>query len=232
MKNRFAVTNGLILINFVCYFYEVVVGTPPGQHNPGAYLSTFINGPQVTNEGLVELGALSGTLVMQGQWWRVISGAFLHAGLMHIGLNMYSLYVLGRFVEALAGPWRMLLIYAISLLGGGYAVVYFSPNDPTVGASGAIFGLFGALFAIGLQLGSRGRALIGLMFPVLVINLVFTFAVPFISKAGHVGGLFSGFIAGYVLFALRPRPPAPVVRDTATGETTEAELLEPEAPRA
>jgi membrane associated rhomboid family serine protease len=145
---------------------------------------------------------------------------------------MYSLYVLGRFVEVLAGSWRMLLIYAISLLGGGYAVVYFSPYDPTVGASGAIFGLFGALFAIGLQLGSRGRALIGQMFPVLIINLVFTFAVPFISKAGHVGGLLSGFAAGYVLFALRPRPPAPVVRDEETGETTEAELLEPEAPRA
>jgi membrane associated rhomboid family serine protease len=129
----------------------------------------------------------------------------------------------------LMGPWRMLAVYTIALLGGGYAVVYFAPNDVTVGASGAIFGLFGALMAIGLRMGQRGRALISQTLPILVINLVFTFAIPFISKAGHVGGLVSGFFAGLLLFAMKPAPPAPVVVDHATGETTEAELLPPEA---
>jgi membrane associated rhomboid family serine protease len=102
-----------------------------------------------------------------------------------------------------------------------------------VGASGAIFGLFGALFAIGLRRGKPGRDLIARTFPVLALNLIFTFAIPFISKAGHVGGLLSGFVAGLIFFAMRPRLPAPVVVDAATGEASEAELLPPEsAPRA
>jgi membrane associated rhomboid family serine protease len=136
-------------------------------------------------------------------------------------------------VETLLGSWRMLAIYAISLLGGGLAVVYFDPQNPTVGASGAIFGLFGALLAIGLRLGERGRSLIAQTVPILILNLVFTFAVPFISKAGHLGGLISGFLAGLVLFAMRPQPAQAVatsVTDRATGEQTQAELLPPEQP--
>jgi membrane associated rhomboid family serine protease len=125
------------------------------------------------------------------------------------------------------GGWRMLAVYAISLVGSGLAVVYFSPNDLTVGASGAIFGLFGALFAIGVRMGKPGRALISQTLPILVLNLVFTFAVPFISKAAHVGGLLSGFAAGLVIYAIRRRPLAAIVTDTSTGEATQAELLPP-----
>jgi membrane associated rhomboid family serine protease len=148
---------------------------------------------------------------------------------------MIALYQLGLFVETLLGSWRMLAIYAISLLGGGLAVVYFDPQNPTVGASGAIFGLFGALLAIGLRLGTRGRSLIAQTVPILILNLVFTFAVPFISKAGHIGGLISGFLAGLALFAMRPQPAQPLpasVTDSATGEEAPAELLPPETPGA
>jgi membrane associated rhomboid family serine protease len=209
---RPSVTLALVLVNVLAYIWEVTTGT------------NFDD-----NRSLLAHGALYGPLVQQGQWWRVITGAFLHAGIAHIALNMFALYQLGMFVEMLMGPWRMLAVYTIALLGGGYAVVYLAPNDVTVGASGAIFGLFGALMAIGLRMGQRGRALISQTLPILVINLVFTFAIPFISKAGHVGGLVSGFFAGLVLFAMKPAPPAPVVVDHATGETTEAELLPPEA---
>jgi membrane associated rhomboid family serine protease len=212
---RYPVTIALVLANVLAYIWEVTSGT------------NFDS-----NQSLVDHGALYGPLVQQGQWWRVISGAFLHAGLAHIALNMFALYQLGTFVERALGPWRMFLVYAIALVGGGLAVVYFDPQNPTVGASGAIFGLFGALLAIGVRLGKRGRSLIAQTAPILVINLVFTFAVPFISKAGHLGGLVSGFVAGLVLFAMQPRPPAPAVVDAATGEEIEGEYIEPSEPNA
>ncbi len=164
----------------------------------------------------------------RGEWWRIVSGGFEHGGLAHIALNMFALWQLGTFVEAMLGPRRMLAIYTVALFGGGIAVVVFSPNDVTVGASGAIFGLFGALLAIGVRLGRRGRGLIAQVVPILVINLVFTFAVPFISRAGHIGGLTTGFLAGLVLFMTRRPAPVAVVVDAATGAATEAEVLPPE----
>jgi membrane associated rhomboid family serine protease len=233
MTKRPTVTYALILINALAYLWEAYVGMDPAHRNIFGFVTAIGTGPNVDNAGLNALGALDGTLVlMQCQWWRIITGAFLHANLAHIGLNMFALLQLGSYLELAIGSWRMFAIYAVSLFGGGLAVVYFSQHDVTLGASGAIYGHFGALIAIGLRLGQRGRALIGQMVPILAINLVFTFAVPVISKAGHVGGLISGFLAGLVFFAMRPREPVPVVVDRATGESTEAELLEPETPRA
>jgi membrane associated rhomboid family serine protease len=211
----FSVTNILIAINVAVYAFIAAHGGP-NQNDP-YYVAGVLYGPAVLQDG---------------QWYRVITGAFLHGGLAHVSLNMIALYQLGLFVETLLGSWRMLAIYSISLLGGGLAVVYFDPQNPTVGASGAIFGLFGALLAIGLRLGERGRSLIAQTVPILILNLVFTFAVPFISKAGHLGGLISGFLAGLVLFAMRPQQMQTVavgVTDRATGAETQAELLPPES---
>ena len=211
MKTRTNVTWVLIVINLAVFGFMALHGGA-SENNP-YYLA----------------GVLYGPYVLQGQWYRIVTGGFMHAGIPHIALNMFALYQLGAFVETFIGGWRMLLVYAISLVGGGLAVVYFSPNDPTVGASGAIFGLFGALFAIGVRMGKPGRALISQTLPILVLNLVFTFAVPFISKSAHVGGLLSGFAAGLVFSSLRRRPAAALVTDAATGETNEAELLPPDA---
>ena len=133
---RSIVTRMLVLANVIVYIWEVASGTDFN-----------------SNDSLIQHGALLGTLVLQGQWWRVITGAFEHAGLAHIGLNMFALYQLGMFVESVLGPWRMLAIYTIALFGGGYAVVFFSPHDITVGASGAIFGLFGAFSCDGRLIG-------------------------------------------------------------------------------
>ncbi len=206
------ITNLLIAINVIAYVWEVATGTDFN-----------------SNRSLYDHGALVGAAVtLDGQWWRVVTGGFLHGGLAHIALNMFALYQLGTFVESILGPWRMLAIYVIALFGGGYAVVYFAPQDVTVGASGAIFGLFGALFAIGIRMGKRGRSLISRTLPILLINLVFTFAIPFISKAGHLGGLASGFVAGLALFAMQPRADEPVAIDKATGEISEAEYLPPQ----
>ncbi len=202
----------LVALNVIAYIWEVASGTRFD-----------------SNLSLVQHGALYGPLVTQrGEWWRIVTGGFMHGGIAHIALNMFALWQLGTFVETMLGARRMLAIYTIALFGGGLAVVYFSPADVTVGASGAIFGLFGALLAIGVRLGKRGRGLIAQTVPILIINLVFTFAVPFISKAGHVGGLLSGFVAGLVLFMTRRPEPVAVVVDRDTGAAAEAELLPPE----
>ncbi|GAC1579252.1 MAG: hypothetical protein NVS3B7_13150 [Candidatus Elarobacter sp.] len=148
---------------------------------------------------------LGRAVVERGEWWRIITSGFLHGSIMHIALNMLALSQVGNLVEELFGKVRFLLLYTIALAGSGFAVVWFNYDVPTLGASGAIFGLFGALVAVGLRLGSRGRSLIGQVLPVIVINLVFTFTIPGISSAGHVGGLITGFIAGLVLFMVPSR---------------------------
>jgi rhomboid protease GluP len=169
--------------------------------NVVAYLWLISTGGLSSDRALLDHGALDGVACVQrGEWWRIVTGAFLHGGQAHIALNMIALLQLGTVVEEIYGKLRFGLVYAISLVGSGLAVVYASPNDITVGASGAIFGLFGALIAVGLRLGKRGRGLIMQMVPILALNLVFTFAVPNISKAGHVGGLIVGLLAGLVLF--------------------------------
>jgi membrane associated rhomboid family serine protease len=147
-------------------------------------------------------GYLSPQSVLQyGEWWRVFTAAFLHGGIAHIALNMLALYWLGREVEAIYGKARFAFLYALAIVGSGLAIIYFSPYKiPTLGASGAIYGLFGALVAVGIRLGKRGRAMIVNMVPVIVLNLAITFTVPGISAAGHIGGLITGFIVGFVLF--------------------------------
>jgi membrane associated rhomboid family serine protease len=177
-------TNLLVAINVAVYLAELATG---GDQRGGVVQRSILYGPAV---------------VQGGEWWRVVSGAFLHGSIPHIAFNMFALYQVGNLIEALFGRVRFALLYTIALLGSAAAVLWFNFEQPTLGASGAIFGLFGALVAVGLRLGKRGRALIGQVVPVVAINLVFTFAVPGISAAGHVGGLITGFLAGLVLFML------------------------------
>ncbi len=146
-----------------------------------------------------------GPLERAGEWWRIVSGAFLHGGLMHIAFNMFALWQVGTGCELLFRPLRMFAVYAIALVGSGLAIYCFSYDQVTVGASGAIFGLFGALAAGGLRIGPSQRALVQQLFGIIVINLILGFLLPNISNAGHIGGLVTGFIAGFVLF---PQPHA------------------------
>jgi membrane associated rhomboid family serine protease len=212
------ITRALILINVLAFVWEVIVGGPSVLTlNGGAGLQT-----------VYERGALSPASVLQyHEYWRIVSSAFLHGGLLHIGLNMMSLWFLGRFIEAEAGSTRMLIIYMLSLVASGLGVVYLSgPDTATLGASGAIFGLFGALFAIGFKLGPRGMDLIKSNLGILVVNLIFTFSVPGISWQAHVSGLVAGFILTLVIY-YPPRRIAPAVVDAATGEGLEAEYQAP-----
>ena len=217
------ITRVLIALNVIGYLWEIRVGG-----------SALLNGFGSDNTGMERVllkGAIIPAFVLQyGQWWRIITGAFLHGGLIHIAVNMMSLWFLGRFIEWAMGSWRMLTVYMFSLVASGLAVVYLSaPMVPTVGASGAIFGLFGALFAIGLKLGKPGMDLVRSNIGILVINLIITFTVPAIAWQAHVAGLVAGFVLTYALYA-PPRRVAPVVVDAA-GRELQAEYEPPAGDR-
>jgi membrane associated rhomboid family serine protease len=135
------------------------------------------------------------------QFYRLLTSAFLHDGLTHILFNMWALWVIGPALERWLGRTRFLAIYFLSALGGSVLVYLLTPvNVPTLGASGAIFGLFGATLALSRKLNFDMRWIIGLI----VINLVITFVVPSISWQGHVGGLLTGAAVGGV-YAYAPR---------------------------
>jgi membrane associated rhomboid family serine protease len=219
------ITRLLVLANVVAFLWEVVVGGPG--------MLSFMGGGN--EERVLEAGALwPAAALIDHQWWRIVTSAFLHGGLLHIGVNMISLWALGRFIESVAGPVRMTLIYFVSLVASGLGVVYLSPAAnalvPTLGASGAIFGLFGALFAIGFKLGRPGMQLIRANLGILILNLVITFTVPQIAWEAHVAGLVAGFLLTLLIYA-PPRRVAPVVVDASTGDRYDAEYQTPEPPR-
>jgi membrane associated rhomboid family serine protease len=145
-----------------------------------------------------DVGCLTG--VDDGGWWRLLTSTFLHLEWWHLLANMYALWVFGPTLERLLGYGRFLALYLTCGLAGSVAVLWFSSEQFTLGASGAIFGLFGAAILILLARGMDITALLVL----LGINLFITFTVPSISWQGHVGGLAAGLLLGLV-FAYAPR---------------------------
>jgi membrane associated rhomboid family serine protease len=210
------ITRLLILVNVVAFVWEIAVG------KMDAVTGSFPDTSPVYNFILAPIQVTAGH-----EYYRIISCGFMHAGLLHIIVNMISLASLGFFLERILGAPRMALVYFVSLIGAGIGVVYFSaPDVPTLGASGAIFGLFGALFAMGLKLGRPGMQLIRANIGILVLNLFFTFSISAISKQAHVAGLITGFIFTYLIFY----PPKAVyarVVDANTGEQLESRVEQP-----
>ncbi|HEX7746256.1 MAG TPA: rhomboid family intramembrane serine protease [Micromonosporaceae bacterium] len=133
--------------------------------------------------------------IADGGIYRLVTAMFIHYGLIHLLLNMWALWVLGRTLEAVLGPARFLGLYLLAGLGGNVAAYVISPNSLAAGASTAIFGLFAAFFIILRRLGRDTSAIVG----VLVVNLVLTFTISSISIAGHLGGLLTGAMVGAVL---------------------------------
>jgi len=175
---------------------------------------------------LLLLGAKDNTLIRAGQYWRLITPVFLHAGLLHIGFNLYALYIIGPAVEARFGPRRYLLLYLFSGVGGVLASMAFS-SDLSVGASGAIFGLIGA-YAVYLYqhrevFGERGRrTLLNLIF-IAGVNLAIGLA-PGIDDWGHLGGLISGSVLALGTgprneVAFNPQTGRPVIVDRRAAGT-------------
>jgi membrane associated rhomboid family serine protease len=167
--------------------------------NVGVYLLQLAQGAPISaNRGSIfENGALYGPLVADGEWWRLLTAAFLHYGPLHLAMNMLVLYLFGPALEGVLGSVRFLLLYlAAGLAGSAGALLLSSPTAVTVGASGAIYGLFGAI----LLLERQGTYVFGgSVLPLLVLNLAITFLVPGVSIGGHLGGLAGGALAIFVL---------------------------------
>jgi membrane associated rhomboid family serine protease len=181
----FPATVILIAINVIAYLIEIGSGAG-GLNNPGG---------SVINDF-----ALRGVSVADGEWYRLVTGGFLHASLIHIGFNMILLFMLGRLLEPALGTPRFLVLYFVSLLAGAFgALILTDPLVPTVGASGAVFGLIGAAFIL-----ARGRGMDALAAELgflIVINLVFTFGANNISVGGHLGGLIGGGVCALAIIA-------------------------------
>ena len=141
--------------------------------------------------------------VAQGQYYRLLTSAFLHAGITHILFNMFALAQIGPVLERALGRSRYLALYLLSALGGSVAAFLLAPlNQPSVGASGAIFGLFGAYYVVARRLGGETGPIVIL----LVVNLVITFSVPNIDWRAHLGGLVTGAVLA-AAFSYAPRGP-------------------------
>jgi len=175
-----------------------------------------------TMQQLVQWGANFGPLTLSGQWWRLVTYMFVHGGFLHIALNMWCLWYLGPLCEGLYGPWTYLGLYFISGIAGGVVSVGWHPSGPSVGASGAIFGLAGALIA-SFKLGefSLPRAAISSVLRTLVVfvafNLIWGFSSATTDNGAHLGGLLAGALIGALVALLAPDHRAIGMRFMALG---------------
>lgn len=160
----------------------------------------IISGFGYSTEALLLFGANYGPLVKSGEIYRLITCMFLHGGIIHLGLNMYSLFIIGPRVEDFFGKWKFLLIYFISGISASLLSIGLNNNVVSVGASGAIFGLFGALIYFGYSYrGYIGALVKSQVIPIVIYNLIMGFFIPGIDMWGHIGGLIGGIITANML---------------------------------
>ncbi len=165
-----------------------------------------LNGSQSTAM-LLDVGAQANLLVAQGQYVRLLTSMFLHAGLVHLAFNAWALYVLGQDVERLFGMGRFAVIYLLSGLGGSVLFYLLGDNAPSVGASGAIFGLIGAeIIYFWIYRSVFGQQQLRSLLMVTVVNLIFGFSMPGINNLAHIGGLLTGAGVGWLLVPRYVRP--------------------------
>ncbi len=161
-------------------------------------LTYFVDSDFTTS--LIMLGANSQILVLNGEFWRLLTSAFLHGSLMHLIVNMYSLWIIGSQVETYMGKWRFLIIYLLSAFLGSMLSVVFLKNSISIGASGAIFGLAGSLLYFGYHYRLYlSNALKNQIIPVIILNLALGFLVSGIDNACHIGGLIGGYLATMIV---------------------------------
>jgi membrane associated rhomboid family serine protease len=170
---------------------DIVSGSPAGTVTLDYGLLGFGADPRA--QELIGVG--------EGEYYRIITGGFLHSGILHLGINMLALFFLGALLERAMGGWRFAGIFFVSLLGGSLGALILAPQDLTVGASGAVFGLMAAGFIEARDRGMNDIASqIGFY---VVINLIFTFSVPNISVGGHIGGMLAGGVLTLLLAQAR-----------------------------
>jgi rhomboid protease GluP len=176
----------------------------------GLLIAMFLAGFVVGQRTLLVLGANAGPLVLAGDWWRPLTAALLHAGLLHLAMNGWALLQLGRLSEWTFGPWTTVALFVFTALTGSALSLF---NDSySVGASGALFGIEGALLSFFLRHRERltpaGVALLKQLLAWSLFMLVFGFLAPNIDWRGHVGGLVGGLAVGWALPIHRGREPA------------------------
>lgn len=178
----------LIAVNVAVYLYQMSQGD-----------IVFRFGGRL-NEVVYDYGLQGAFINEEGEWWRLITSAFLHANILHLALNMFALWNLGPLVERSMGRTRFGIIYAASLMAGSAGALLVDPQAFTAGASGAIYGLLGALVVLfrnrGISIWQSGLGI------TLLLNFVFTIGYASISVGGHIGGFVGGLIAAWLLVEL------------------------------
>ncbi len=180
--------------------------------NVAVAIGTFVSGASATGEAglgssLLSDGSVSRPAVDSGEYWRILTAGFLHTGFIHLLLNMFGLYILGGLLEPAIGRLRFGVIYFVSLLAGSFGALALEPTAPTVGASGAIFGLMGATAVV---MRNRGMSLLESGLGIWIgLNLLITFTIPNLSIGGHIGGLVGGTVAALLMFELPDRARIP-----------------------
>ena len=189
MESQPTVTFALIALNVIAFVAELGSGAGVSSGGGGTIISDgALNGPAIAD---------------QNEYWRLITSGFLHAGLIHIGFNMYLLYILGQILEPAIGHVRFAALYFTSLLAGSFGALVADPGALTVGASGAVFGLMGGAV---VAMRARGFDPMASGIPALILlNLVFSFLFPGISIGGHIGGLLGGAVAAFALVVVGER---------------------------
>ena len=186
---RYKLTYAIIVLNVIAYLIS------------SFYSQDFVD---MDLQSLVDLGALYGPLtVLKGEWWRLVTAMFLHGGMTHILMNMFSLYLIGRGAEMYFDTKSYLSIYLFSGIVGGLVSLYIHPASVGVGASGAIFGVFGALAGFFLanrdKIATHSKAFMKDFAIIIGINLVIGFSIESVDVSAHIGGLVVGFIGGFML---------------------------------
>lgn len=194
------VTITLIAANVLMLLLSLASSRNPGGAVAGGGLGGLLGGDTPLMDKLAvigqcgdpRVGPLAPCGVADGEYYRLFTAMFMHYGALHLLMNMYALWILGRSLEAFLGPVRFLALYLVAGLGGNVAAYVFQPGALSAGASTAIFGLFAALFLVLRKLGLNAAAVL----PIIIVNLVFTLTVPGISIAGHLGGFVVGGLIG------------------------------------
>lgn len=177
------------LITIICGFYLLTL------LQTGLHEKLFLINKAILSDGLVHgVGA--------GEWYRILTVALVHGGLMHLGFNMYALLVLGNPLEAAFGRGRFITIFMVSLVTGSLASLLLNPvNQPSVGASGALFGLFGAFAVAGKRIGADVRSI----YVIIGINFAISFVIPNVDWHAHLGGLLGGALTAWILLQVAKR---------------------------
>jgi membrane associated rhomboid family serine protease len=202
LRGGVSATNALLVAIAIPFVIEVILGGPQALFNPSAQV-------------LFDMGAMQPIAVADGQFWRLFTAMFLHAGLLHVALNAYFFWLFGRMVEASFGRTWMVLIYVVAGFLASVASYAFGPATTlAVGASGAISGVFGAFIAYNYRRRQHAMnaANLRLALTVIVLNAIIAIGYTSIDWRAHVGGLVAGFALGYLADSSGPARQRAVVR--------------------